>query len=114
MRPLQATNVDDGPGTPLGELRFRRPQHRRKRTRPPPPPHLQPTEIVGLPPADKLQLLADVLALEFSQSLASAQCCAALRRLLPCLEYLRCACSAKLACSVKFGDRQPRRPGRPG
>lgn len=40
--------------------------------------------------AQKLQLLADALALEFSQSLASAQCSNALRRLLPGLEYLRC------------------------
>jgi hypothetical protein len=37
----------------------------------------------------KLQLLADALALEFSQSLASEQCAAALKRLLPGLEYLR-------------------------
>ncbi len=37
----------------------------------------------------KLQLLADALALEFSQSLASEQCAAALKRLLPDLEYLR-------------------------
>jgi hypothetical protein len=45
-------------------------------------------------PQPKLQLLADALAMEFSQSLASAQCAAALKRLLPGLEYLRCACRA--------------------
>jgi hypothetical protein len=39
-------------------------------------------------PQSKLQLLADALAMEFSQSLASAQCAAALKRLLPGLEYL--------------------------
>jgi hypothetical protein len=39
----------------------------------------------------RLQLLADVIALEFSQSLTSEQCAGALRRLLPGLQYLRCA-----------------------
>ncbi|PRW59618.1 hypothetical protein C2E21_1877 [Chlorella sorokiniana] len=42
----------------------------------------------ALRPAEKLQLLADALALEFSQSLASTHCSQALRSLLPGLEYL--------------------------
>ncbi|KAI3436216.1 hypothetical protein D9Q98_002270 [Chlorella vulgaris] len=43
------------------------------------------------PANQKLQLLADALALEFSQSLASEQCAAALKRLLPGLDYLSIA-----------------------
>ncbi len=41
--------------------------------------------------ASKLQLLADALAAEFSESRASAACAAALARLLPGIQYLRCA-----------------------
>jgi len=37
----------------------------------------------------RLQLLADALALDFSQSLSSAGCASTLARLLPALEYLR-------------------------
>lgn len=37
----------------------------------------------------KLQVLAQALALDFSQSLASARCCAALQALLPGLRYFR-------------------------
>ena len=44
-----------------------------------------------MPASPKLQLLADALALEFSQSLASSQCSSALKRLLPGLEYLSIA-----------------------
>ena len=61
-----------------------------------PPPSLPLLQAMAAAPpaaeaaAQKLQLLADALALEFSQSLASAQCSNALRRLLPGLEYLRC------------------------
>ena len=43
------------------------------------------------PPAAKLQLLAEALAAGFGQSLASEQCAATLKRLLPGLEYLRWA-----------------------
>jgi hypothetical protein len=41
--------------------------------------------------AHSVQLLADVIALEFSQSLTSEQCAGALRRLLPGLQYLSIA-----------------------
>lgn len=47
-----------------------------------------PTAVAA--PVAKLQLLADALALEFSQSLASAQCCATLKHLLSGIEYLWC------------------------
>ena len=59
----------------------------------------------ALRPLDKLQLLADALALEFSQSLASAQCSQALHALLPGLEYLRC----EEACA-DTSSTQPSRP----
>lgn len=63
-----------------------------RRHRPPLcPPARRPMASPAATPL-KLRLLADALALDFSQSLASAQCAAALEQLLPGLEYLRCGC----------------------
>ena len=51
---------------------------------------------MGAAATEKLALLAEALALEFGESLASPQCTSALVRLLPSLQYRRCAA----ACPV--------------